>query len=239
MLRKLYDFNHLPENWNIKDYAPGSRSRDDEEWGGGRVRRLLYAAYTIAFLCLLRFDEVLKIQVHDIEIVSPTCIKLMLPFRKTDQNGGECGRHLCDLWNMTECGSPGIKPFFLHLLPEADAHLCPVRALADWVATSEIKEGYLFRKMFSGDRVAEANLPMVSKFHLFVVPFAAAHLFSLRRARHFWSTSGTISSTLALTHIHMGPIRFVVGAASTSLRASGGPFGTSANGQAGAPSSQT
>ena len=30
-----------------------------------------------------------KIQVHDIEIVSPTCIKLTLPFRKTAQDGGE------------------------------------------------------------------------------------------------------------------------------------------------------
>jgi hypothetical protein len=93
MLRRMYDYNHKPEHWDIKDYAPSSRSHkaaDPDHWGGGRVRRLLHAAYTIAFLCLLRFDEVLKIQVHDIEIVSSTCIKLTLPFRKTDQTGGEC-----------------------------------------------------------------------------------------------------------------------------------------------------
>lgn len=57
-------------------------------WGGARARRMLHAAYTIAFLCLLRFDEVLRIQCHDIEVVSKTCIKLTLPFRKTSQFGG-------------------------------------------------------------------------------------------------------------------------------------------------------
>lgn len=89
----MYDYNHLPEHWNIKDYAPGSRSHkatDPDDWGGGRVRRLLYAAYILALLCLLRFDEVLKIQVHDIVIISHTCIMLTLPFRKTDPNGGKC-----------------------------------------------------------------------------------------------------------------------------------------------------
>jgi hypothetical protein len=114
MLRKMYDFSHLPEHWNIKDYAPGSRTQkaaDPNEWGGGRVRRLLYAAYTIAFLCLLRFDEVLKIQVHDIEIVSPTCIKLTLPFRKTDPNGGEY--QLCSMnkSKLIKCARQESNPF--------------------------------------------------------------------------------------------------------------------------------
>lgn len=88
----MYEFNHQPEMWNIKDYAPGSTKqapRATHEWGGGRTRRLLWAAYTISFLCLLRFDEVLKIQAHEIEVVSEICIKLTLPFRKTSQFGGE------------------------------------------------------------------------------------------------------------------------------------------------------
>jgi hypothetical protein len=88
-LEKLYDFNHLPEHWNIKDYAPKSRMQDLNEWGGGRARRLLQAAYTIALLCLLRFDEVLKIQAHDVKLVTKTCIKLTLPFRKTSQFGSQ------------------------------------------------------------------------------------------------------------------------------------------------------
>ncbi|KAF9232476.1 hypothetical protein BU15DRAFT_31114, partial [Melanogaster broomeanus] len=55
-----------------------------DDWGGGRARRLLQAAYTIAFLCLLRFDEVLKIQMHDISFFEDGMI-LTLPFRKTHQ----------------------------------------------------------------------------------------------------------------------------------------------------------
>lgn len=86
---KLYHHNHLPENNTIKNYAPGSRHKELHSWGGARTRRLLGAAYTLAFLCLLRFDEVLKIEIDHIERVSETEIKLTLPFRKTHQFGGE------------------------------------------------------------------------------------------------------------------------------------------------------
>ncbi|KAG1869945.1 hypothetical protein F4604DRAFT_1584165 [Suillus subluteus] len=60
------------------------------QWGGGRVRRLLQAAYTVAFLCMLRFDKVLKIQVHDLHVHKdkPDEVVLHLPFCKTHQNGG-------------------------------------------------------------------------------------------------------------------------------------------------------
>ncbi|KAJ6482435.1 hypothetical protein C8R45DRAFT_1149643, partial [Mycena sanguinolenta] len=90
-LRKLYEFNHRPEVAEIKDYTAGSRKhiKSPHEWGGARARRLLTLAYVLSFLCLLRFDEVLKIQIHDIEWVSETCIKLTLPFRKTNQFGGQ------------------------------------------------------------------------------------------------------------------------------------------------------
>jgi hypothetical protein len=91
LLKAMSDFNHLPENWIIMPYSPQSRlsqQRNLRNWGGGRVRRLLHAIYTVSFWCLLRFDEVLKIQFHDLEVVSRTCIKLIVPFRKTDQFGG-------------------------------------------------------------------------------------------------------------------------------------------------------
>ena len=44
------------------------------------------------------------------------------------------------------------------------AHLCPVRALAEWVQVSGINKGYLFRRIWSGDHVADLdkNTPMVS-----------------------------------------------------------------------------
>ncbi|KAJ6617426.1 hypothetical protein B0H10DRAFT_2383900, partial [Mycena sp. CBHHK59/15] len=91
ILRKLYNFNHRPEIAEIKVYAAGSRkhTKGPHEWGGGRARRLITLAYVLSFLCLLRFDEVLKIQMQDIEWVSDTCIKLTLPYRKTNQFGGK------------------------------------------------------------------------------------------------------------------------------------------------------
>jgi len=86
----MYDFNHKPEHWDIKDtgYYRRNRKSDAQVWGGGRTRRLLGAAFTLAFLCLLRFDEVLKIEMHHIELISREKIKLTLPFRKTHQFGG-------------------------------------------------------------------------------------------------------------------------------------------------------
>jgi integrase len=63
-----------------------------EQWGGARLRMMLQCIYTIAFLCLLRFDEVLRIEFKDIEVVDKCKghIKLTLPFRKTHQYGGIC-----------------------------------------------------------------------------------------------------------------------------------------------------
>ncbi|KAJ7795520.1 DNA breaking-rejoining enzyme [Mycena olivaceomarginata] len=148
-LRKLYDFNHQPEVAEIKDYTAGSRKqvKGPHEWGGGQAQQLLELAYVLSFLCLLRFDEVLKIQMHDIERISDTCIKLTLPFRKTNQ-------------------LVSVKPFYLHLFSPHLAHLCPIRALAEWLVVSGITEGYLFRKMASGDRVASQNSHMTSEFFL-------------------------------------------------------------------------
>jgi hypothetical protein len=61
-----------------------------------------------------------------------------------------------------------IKPFHLYALNASEAYLCPVRALAEWINPSEITTGYLFRKFASGDRVAEANQPIVSLFNAHV-----------------------------------------------------------------------
>jgi hypothetical protein len=94
LLEDLWKVNHLTENWSIQSYAPHPRSRGEQalkNWGGGRTRRLLQAIYLVSFWRLLRFDEVLKIQMHDLEVVSSACIMLTLPFRKTDQFGGVSG----------------------------------------------------------------------------------------------------------------------------------------------------
>ena len=51
----------------------------------------------------------------------------------------------------------------LHMLPDAESHLCPVRALAHWIRDSKITSGYIFRRMASKDRPsADENAFLVS-----------------------------------------------------------------------------
>ncbi|KAF9471603.1 hypothetical protein BDN70DRAFT_901218 [Pholiota conissans] len=88
---KIYEFNHCKENWTLQDYVPGVRSKKAEDvhkWGGPMARRQLEAIFTIGFLCLLRSDEVLKIRMEHITFHENDSLTLMLPFRKTNQDGG-------------------------------------------------------------------------------------------------------------------------------------------------------
>ncbi|KAK0457945.1 uncharacterized protein EV420DRAFT_1620828 [Desarmillaria tabescens] len=146
ILRKLYEFNHQPENWD--NSQPSA-----DNWCGGNMRRLLQAVYLVAFSCLLCVDEVLNIQVHDIrfyidEADNMHCASISLPFRKTSQFGK-------------------IQPFVLRMLLADMAHLCPVRALAEWISASEILHGYLFRKMDKRDRpIVVKNSPMTPEVFL-------------------------------------------------------------------------
>ena len=98
ILEKLYDFNHGPENHELKDYMPGSRSQKvkSDQWRGGMSQRVLETIYAVAFLCLLREDEVLKIQWHHVELFldpSPQMV-LTLPFCKTHQDGSKQSSNL-------------------------------------------------------------------------------------------------------------------------------------------------
>ena len=52
------------------------------------TRRAIQAIYTIAFLCLLRSDEVLQIKREHVKLEGDKII-LTLPFRKTHRDGGE------------------------------------------------------------------------------------------------------------------------------------------------------
>lgn len=88
-LKKLSIFNHCEENWVLKPYTSGAKGKaGDHQWGGRRARRLLELAYRIAFICLLRVDEVLKIQSHELILLEGNKLQLTLPFRKTSQFGG-------------------------------------------------------------------------------------------------------------------------------------------------------
>ncbi|KAF8219850.1 hypothetical protein L208DRAFT_1182755, partial [Tricholoma matsutake] len=83
ILKKLHNFNHQPENRDIPAYAPGSCSKKtSDKWGGECTHYLLTAAYNLAFWCMLRVDEVLKIKMSHIKI-ERTLVTLTLPYRKT------------------------------------------------------------------------------------------------------------------------------------------------------------
>lgn len=103
-MEQLYDYNHLPENYTIQEFQAGTRStaHDPNQWGGPVLRRAAQAIYTIAFLCLLRIDEVLKIQIEHIEFIDKDTkdyrMVLTLPFRKTHQFGGEYLYNFAALW---------------------------------------------------------------------------------------------------------------------------------------------
>jgi|ERR1700733_913849 len=124
-----------------------------------------------------------------------------------------------------------IPPFMLHTMPQEMAHLCPVRAYADWLAASEINEGYIFRKMASGDRISQANEPMVHIFHLL---HCICSFLIYRHQSIFWRCSATTSSTLGWIQSPMELTPFGEVVCSGCQCSSDGPFAVSVNGEVGA-----
>ena len=104
ILQKLYHYNHRAENWDLNprpkpvQTTPGASDSSAQlglkslhNWGGPLMRHALQAIYTIAFICLLRSDKVLKIHRDHVELVkddnNSEYMILNLPFRKTHQDG--------------------------------------------------------------------------------------------------------------------------------------------------------
>lgn len=118
----------------------------DQQWGGARLRIMLQCIYAIAFLCLLRFDEVLRIELKNIEVIDKLKghIKLTLPFRKTHQYGGN---FICSIFTNLE-----IKPFHL-FFNRKELYLDPVHLLLRWIHVSRLTTGPLFRRIDTQDRV--------------------------------------------------------------------------------------
>ena len=89
-LRKLYDFNDTIKPNSLTDLTSTKKDSDGYRiWGGRNQRIMMQAMYGIAFLCLLRFDEVLRIQHHHIKVLNKeeSKIEITLNFRKTHQLG--------------------------------------------------------------------------------------------------------------------------------------------------------
>jgi hypothetical protein len=118
-MKHLWDFAWATPR---KEYGPMSRKRKAEnpaEWAGFVIRTMLLLLYLVSMICLLRYDEALRITWADITFqvkdkvikdnwldtstelflqdtttFRPTDfrVKLELPFRKTHQYGGACLR---------------------------------------------------------------------------------------------------------------------------------------------------
>ncbi|KAN0077385.1 hypothetical protein V8E54_005689, partial [Elaphomyces granulatus] len=148
--KALLAFYEKNKEMEVTDWNSEYRELDEvSNWGGPKQRIMMQAIYLAAFTCLLRFDEVLKIQHHHIEVVVEAHghIRLTLPFRKTHQYGE-------------------IKPFPLWFQEKDKEHLDPVKALLKWIAYSQISSGFIFRKITLNDQVSEADKPLSSDVFL-------------------------------------------------------------------------
>jgi len=88
-IRELYEYSmRIPFSTRP---APLPRSTDGPRiWGGARQRAMMTLMYAIAFQCLLRFDEVVRIEVRHLRrhhLPEGPKIELTLDFRKIHQTG--------------------------------------------------------------------------------------------------------------------------------------------------------
>ncbi|KAJ7352232.1 hypothetical protein DFH08DRAFT_805507 [Mycena albidolilacea] len=137
-MKKLWTYNTGFPVESSTSYGLTSKKRKQEhpeDWAGHSIRMMLQLLYIVLMLCLLRYDEALRITWQDVTFDMETGvlrIRLDLPFRKTHQNGG-------------------ITPFYLYANPDRP-WMCPVHAFAImWklaVANDPYGKpsGFIFRK---------------------------------------------------------------------------------------------
>ena len=185
-IREMYILNEKSYERYRQSMESASAS-SDKEWGRERARRLVHAVITLSFVCLLQIDETLSLRVEDIELRSPESISITLQKRKTDQFGGMMASFLFkDISNLC---TPGTKPFVLWKFPENESHICPIRALSQWIVCSKITTGYIFRGIRvnkSNERITES--PIVR--HM-LSSTEVTNCICVRLHRHSWSSSGT------------------------------------------------
>lgn len=191
-IQAMYEFN--AKAYERYRQLPGSApASSDKEWGRERARRLVHAVITLSFVCLLRIDETLSLRVEDIDLQSPdpNCISIALQKRKTDPFGGMTASFLFLDTNdsCTILAYPGTRPFVLWKFQENESHICPIRALSQWILCSQINSGYIFR----GIRVNKANERIAENpivCHM-LSSTEVTNCICVRLHQHFWSSSGT------------------------------------------------
>ncbi|KAH9858619.1 hypothetical protein C2E23DRAFT_864500 [Lenzites betulinus] len=145
-MRKLWEYNTAFKKDAEVQASSRKRKHDQPEyWGGYKVRQMLQTLYVVSMLCLLRYDEALRIMWTDIEFTTvdgAAVVKLELPFRKTDQNGG-----IAPFWLWPDLERPWM-----------DATL----ALAEWWLICKSmgieRYGYVFRSRHGFDESSSSFL---------------------------------------------------------------------------------
>ncbi|KAJ7150520.1 hypothetical protein C8R43DRAFT_1107428 [Mycena crocata] len=115
-MKKLWTYNSEFPVENTTSYGSTSKKRRQEhpeDWAGHSVRMMLQLLYIVSMLCLLRYDEALRITWQDVHFETLENnilrIRLDLPFRKTHQNGV---RAFAIMWDLAVAndGTPSAKP---------------------------------------------------------------------------------------------------------------------------------
>lgn len=92
-MKTIYNYN-ITFTKDVGGLGVRKRKREDPTlWAGQNIRTMLNFLYVVSFLCLLRYDEALRIRWDDISYGEDEhgelFTELKLPFRKTHQNGGK------------------------------------------------------------------------------------------------------------------------------------------------------
>lgn len=217
-MKELYEYN---VNFTNEDFGPTSnkwKAKAPQSWAGSTVRLMLQLMFITAMLLLLRFEEVLRITWSDVrfEYYQPRRrrIRLMLPFHKTHQYGGQF--RIISAVLIYDSPNAGIVPFFLYQNPEKP-WMCPVHAWAAWWHHCRYlgldMNGYVFRKKMGRDGVSVNPHDGMVSYH---GPRSSILLICCCRLRIPSSSASAITcSILALTPGHMGLILSVAEVVST------------------------
>jgi hypothetical protein len=163
IILRLYCFNNSEGRSEIGHSNPSESVA--HQWGNPRRRLLVHSVLTLAFLCLLRIDEVLNLQFQDLQYRSQNQVVVTLHTRKTHPHGGEAFA----LWptRIVLTKFLGSKPYDLWLFNKEDRGLCAVSALSRWIQASGLggnPTGYIFRPVGLDGKAPSIfkNLPIVS-----------------------------------------------------------------------------
>ncbi len=88
ILRKMYHYNQAERRSDIFAGTEKSPQKSVKTWGSPRRRIFVHAVVTIAFVCLMRIDEVLNLQFEDVKSSGTNRLSITLESRKTHQYGG-------------------------------------------------------------------------------------------------------------------------------------------------------